>query len=121
LRALAFVGCGFGTDAETAIAGLQQLESLRIVQNATFGKTGLEALRHLPNLRVLEVSHCTQFGMDSSSITSSEAVDLLLALPAVEELKVLGWAPFGDADLARLRAKPTLKALVTDRGTETLR
>jgi hypothetical protein len=97
------------------------IELLDLRHNDAFGKEGLRALRELPNLRVLDLGYCAQFGTDSSSITSAEAVDLLLELPALEDLSILGWAPLGDADLARLRAMPKLKQLVTDRGAETLR
>ncbi len=121
LHSLTFQEGAFAGDAETAFTAMQQLHSLRIVRCATFGKQALESLRHFPNLRLLDLSFCSQFGIDSSAIRPTEAIDLLLALPAVEDLTIQGWAPLDDTDLARLRAKSTLKRLVTDRGAETLR
>ncbi|MBL8755536.1 MAG: hypothetical protein JNK15_19725 [Planctomycetes bacterium] len=88
------------------------IERLDLRHNDAFGKDGLRALRELPNLRVLDLGYCSQFGTDSSAITSAEAVDLLLALPAVVDLSLANWAPIGDSDLARLRAKPGMQRLV---------
>lgn len=112
---------GLGPGFAAVLAKGAHLERLDLRHSDALDADGLRALQQLPNLRVLDVSWCAQFGADASRISSREAVDLLQALPAIEDLSMLGWAPLADEDLARLRTKTTLKHLATDRGDETLR
>lgn len=112
---------GLGPGFAAVLAKGAHLERLDLRHSDALGADGLRALRQLPNLRALDVSWCAQFGAEAAKISSREAVDLLLALPALEDLQMLGWVPLADEDLARLRAKPTLKHLVTDHGDERLR
>lgn len=112
---------GLGPGFAAVLANGAHLEQLDLRHSDWLDTEGLRALRRLKNLRVLDLSWCAQFGADATAIPSVEVVDLLLELPALEDLAILGWAPLADADLARLRTKPTLMRLATDRGDETLR
>lgn len=112
---------GLGPGFAAVLASGEQIEQLDLRHSDALDADGLRALQQLPKLRVLDVSWCVQFGTGAAAISSREAVDLLLALPALEDLQMLGWVPLVDEDLARLRAKPTLKHLATDRGDERLR
>ena len=112
---------GLGPGFAAVLAKGVHLERLDLRHSDALDADGLRALQQLPNLRVLDMSWCAKFGAEATAIPSPEVVDLLLALPALEDLTILGWAPLADADLARLRAMPTLKRLASDRGDETLR
>ncbi|MBL8737021.1 MAG: hypothetical protein JNL12_11380, partial [Planctomycetes bacterium] len=96
LRQMRGLGPGFAATLATGA----HLERLDLRHSDALGADGLRALRQLPNLRVLDVSWCAQFGAEAARISSREAVDLLLALPALEDLQMLGWVPLADEDLA---------------------
>ncbi|MFY9344388.1 MAG: hypothetical protein WAT39_17985 [Planctomycetota bacterium] len=100
-----------GTVLAQAVPGLLALD---LSYCSGFGKDGLASLRNLRLLRFLELSHCSHFGPDSSELTGEQAVALLTALPALEDLHICGWMPLSATETATLRAMPKLRRLDYD-------
>lgn len=104
---------GLGADLGRVLAATTpRLQKLDAPFCRGLGDDSLSGLETMGSLRKLDLSECPGFG--------AAAVGRLTGLAHLEELTLVHWQ-LADADLARIRAMPTLKRLDLGNGPETLR
>src|SRR5207302_10935735 len=104
VRALLLGGCTGLTDTTChALAGLRELEDLRLVRCEALTDEGVAAVGQIVSLEHLNLNDSTGVG--------SKTVRAVARLPRLRELRLAGTAPISDEALRELGEAQTLEAL----------